>query len=207
MLSKFGRRYLSGPIGAPIARLMGRAGVLPNQLTILGLFSALTSAIFFANGNFLWGGVFLLVSGTFDVLDGELARVMKRVISWGAYLDSVTDRYSDTLVLLGLAWYYSQHDEVIYVLLAALTIAGALLVSYTKARAESIIENFTCGLMERPERIILLAIGAFAGTEWMKVFLWGLVFLVHLTAIHRIAYAYKRIKEVANEVNNEKTRR
>lgn len=198
MLDRFGRRYLSKPIGAPIARFIGRLGISPNQLTVLGFISALISAVFFANEIFFWAGVFLLISGTFDVLDGELAKVSKSVTPWGAYLDSMTDRYSDTIVLLGLAWYYTQANEVIYVLLVALAIAGALLVSYTKARAESIIDNFTCGLMERPERMILLTIGAFLEAAFpavaMKVILWCLVFLVHLTAIHRIIYTYKRIK-------------
>lgn len=192
MLSEFGRRYLSRSIGETTARLIARLGVSPNQLTILGLISALTSAISFANGRFILGGVFLLVSGTFDILDGELAKTMKRVTSWGIYLDSVIDRYSDTLVLLGLAWYYTQRKEVVYVILVILVIVGALLVSYTKARAESIVKNFSCGLMQRPERIALLAIGAFSGA--MRVVLWVLVFLVHLTAIQRIIYSYKRIK-------------
>lgn len=198
MLDRFGRMYLSRPIGAPIARFIGRLGISPNQLTVLGFISALLSAIFFANELFFWAAIFLIISGSFDVLDGELAKATGSVTPWGAYLDSMADRYSDTIVLLGLAWYYTQANEVIYVLLVTLVISGALLVSYTKARAESIIGNFTCGLMERPERIILLTIGAFLEVVFpivsMKITLWCLVFLIHLTAIHRIIYTYKRIK-------------
>ncbi len=194
MLSDFGRRYLSKPIGRPIARVMAKFGILPNQLTALGLVLSLISAILFAQGRFAAGGVFLLLSGVFDLLDGQLAKIANRVTFWGAYLDSVTDRYSDTLVFLGLAWYYTQHQEPIYVILVSLTITGALLVSYTKARAETIIKDFSSGLMERPERIILLAIGAFLGDKVMRFILWSLVLLVHFTALERVIYTHKRIR-------------
>lgn len=195
MLSDFGRRYLSKPIGRPIARIISKFGILPNQLTVLGLGSSLISAIFFAKGRFAAGGALLLLSGVFDLLDGQLAKIANRVTFWGAYLDSVTDRYSDTLVFLGLAWYYTKCQEPIYVILVTLAIAGALLVSYTKARAESIIKDFSSGLMERPERIILLTIGAFLGNKAMRFILWSLVLLVHLTALERIIYTHKRIRE------------
>jgi phosphatidylglycerophosphate synthase len=104
------------------------------------------------------------------------------------------DRYSDTIVLLGLAWYFTQLKDSLYVLLISLIIAGALLVSYTKARAESMIKNFSCGLMERPERILLLAIGAFV-PGGIKPALWILVVLIHFTAFHRVFYTWKRIRK------------
>jgi phosphatidylglycerophosphate synthase len=200
MLSEFGRRYLSTPIGRPIARFLSRAGISPNQLTVAGFAFALTSAICFGNGNFILGGILLLLSGVMDLLDGELAKERREVTDWGAYLDSVMDRYSDTIVLLGLAWYFTQAKDPLYVLLVSLVIAGALLVSYTKARAESIIGDFSCGLMERPERIILLAIGTFI-PGGMKPVLWILVLLIHFTAFHRVFYTWRKIRK---ETDSEK---
>lgn len=193
MLSEFGRRYLSGPIGRPIARCLRRCGISPNQLTIVGFVFAGISAICFANWRLSAAGIFLLLSGTMDLLDGELAKVNGKVTHWGAYLDSVMDRYSDTIVLLGLAWYFTQTKDPLYVLVTSLIIAGSLLVSYTKARAESILENFSSGLMERPERIILLSIGTFI-PGGIKPVLWILLILIHLTAIQRILYTWRRMR-------------
>ena len=167
----------------------------PNALTLIGLLISIISAAAFSRGELITGGLLILVSGLFDILDGATARANGRMTAFGGFLDSVCDRYADAVVLIGIM--YGALDGSIPTpallgiplwLWCATALVGSLLVSYTRARAEGAgVENMDIGIAERPERMILLAIGAFSGLiAWAIV---AIVILTHITIIQRILYA------------------
>ncbi len=171
----------------------------PNALTLIGLIISVVSAAAFARGELIMGGVLILVSGVFDILDGAVARANGRMTSFGGFLDSVCDRYADAVVFIGimygaLAGSISAHAllGISLWLWCAMALIGSLLVSYTRARAEGAgVENMDVGIAERPERMILLSVGAFSGLiAWAIVVI---VILTHITIIQRILYAKKHL--------------
>src|SRR5713226_5663581 len=173
-------------VADPVARLLVRARVRPNQLTVLGLGVSVVAAYAFAQGRLRVGAALLAVAGLFDFFDGSLARLANRVSAFGAFLDSVVDRYSDLVVLLGIVLFYHRAADVQGVFLTMITVIGTVMVSYTKARAQSIGLSCEIGLMERPERLIVLIAGATFNllTPAMIV----LAVLTNLTALQRILY-------------------
>lgn len=138
------------------------------------------------------GGILILVGGLLDMFDGIVARTNGKVTSFGAFLDSVLDRFSDGFVFLALAWYLGSKGDHTGVFLSLGTMLGALLISYTRARAEGLGKECKTGLMERPERIILLILGTLTG--WIVPILWLMFFLTHLTVFQRIRHVYKSMK-------------
>lgn len=163
---------------------MGSFGIKPNHITVLALLSGLASALFLIAGMVYAGAFFLILNAIFDALDGALARNEGMKTDFGGFLDSVLDRYVDVAVILA-AGIYSGH-----VILAAIAMAGALLVSYTRARAEQIIERCDVGIAERGERTIILLLGLLSGYIYHALVL--IAFLAHLTAIHRIYHVYSQ---------------
>lgn len=170
----------------PFARFLLRLHLRPNHLTILGLGASLLAALAFARGRERLAGSLLIVSGLFDFFDGSLARLSGQVTPFGAFLDSVIDRYSDLVVLLGLLLLFIRAGKSSEVLLTMAVLIGSVMVSYTKARAQSIGVDCEVGLMERPERQICLIAGALLNV--LTLVLWVLAVLVNLTAIQRILY-------------------
>ncbi len=184
MLSQY-KRFLHRPAD-PVARLLLRAHVRPNQLTVLGLGVSLGVAYAFARGHLRIGAALLVVAGLFDFFDGSLARLANRESAFGAFLDSVVDRYSDLVVLLGIVLYYERQDATAGVFFTMAALIGTIMVSYTKARAQSIGVSCEIGLMERPERIILLIAGGVFHLLFPAIVL--LAVLTNYTALHRIVY-------------------
>src|SRR5581483_7704274 len=140
-----------------LATALGRLPVTPNQVTIAGMLATFVAGALAGFGHLLAAGVVLAVSGTFDILDGALARATKRTYPYGAFLDSTTDRYSEGAVYIGIGVYYLNHPSVYgsaTVVAVFLALAGSYLVSYVRARAQSL--GFTCdsGLFARPERVV-----------------------------------------------------
>jgi soluble lytic murein transglycosylase len=170
----------------PIGRLLFRLHLRPNHLTMLGLAVSLLSAAAFIAGQLRWGGVLLILAGLFDLLDGSLARVSGQVTPFGAFLDSVIDRYSDLVVLLGIVVLFAQTPHTRGALVAMAGLVGSVMVSYTKARAESIGVQCNVGFMERPERMICLVAGALLNL--LEPALWTLAVLANLTALQRILF-------------------
>jgi CDP-diacylglycerol--glycerol-3-phosphate 3-phosphatidyltransferase len=125
----------------------------------------------------------------FDMLDGAVARVTQTVTRFGAFLDSVVDRYSDMLMLFGLLIWFAKVDRLFYVGLTGMAIIGAVMTSYTRARAESLIPLCKVGFLERAERVVMLIIGAL--TDRMAVVLWILAILTNWTAVQRTWYTHK----------------
>ncbi len=166
--------------------------IKPNHLTLIGLLVNFGAAFALAVGRWKVGGIAILVAGLLDLLDGAVARSQKRVTPFGGFLDSVIDRYSDFSIFVGLFFFYAYQGHPFLTLLASIAAMGSFLVPFTRARAETIIPSCRVGLMERPERVILLACGALF--NWMVPILWILAILTHITVIHRILYTRKKLK-------------
>ena len=181
-------------VSDPVARLLLGARVRPNQLTVLGLFASVLSAAAFAADRQVLGGCLLAVAGALDILDGALARVSGQVSPFGAFLDSVLDRYSDLLVLAGLVVLFGRRGALGEVLVTLAALVGTVMVSYTRARAESVGVECRVGLMERGERILTLILGALLGLLVPAV--WIVAVGANLTAIHRIVHTRRATRGV-----------
>jgi CDP-diacylglycerol--glycerol-3-phosphate 3-phosphatidyltransferase len=173
-------------LGDPVARALLRAHVRPNHLTMVGLGISILAACAFAQGRLRVGAVLLTLAGLFDFFDGSLARLANSVSAFGAFLDSVVDRYSDLVLLLGVVLYYHRAADTTGVFLTMGALVGTIMTSYTRARAESMGVACEVGLIERPERLILLIAGA--TFNQLTPAMIALAVLTNLTAIQRILY-------------------
>jgi len=170
----------------PVGRALFRLRLRPNHLTMCGLVVSACAGAAFVFGHVRLAGVLLMVAGLFDLFDGSLARASGQATTFGAFLDSVIDRYSDIVVMLGIVVLYARMPHARGALVAMAGLAGSVMVSYTKARAESIGVTCDVGVMERPERLICLIAGALLGL--MEPALWVLAVLANLTALQRIVF-------------------
>ena len=169
-----------------IVRTFAASGVNPNILTFIGFGINVLAAYLFAYGYFRWAGFTIILAGLFDMTDGRVARLEGRVTPFGGFYDSVMDRYSDLCLLIGLLIYYGRINRFLYVSLVALAMIGSVMVSYTRARAENVIPTCKVGFLERPERVVLIIIGALF--DRMAPVLWLIAVLANVTVIHRIVY-------------------
>jgi phosphatidylglycerophosphate synthase len=172
----------------PLAPLAKRISISPNSLTVLG-FIITVSAAAVIPFNLIAGGFLILAGGFFDMLDGIVARTNSKNTKFGALLDSTLDRYSDSFIFIAVAWYFFERNDIAGVVLTIGSLVGALLISYVRARAEGIGIECNVGIMERPERVVLLAFGCITGLLFYVILL--LFFLSHITAIQRILHVYK----------------
>jgi len=166
-----------------------RLPVTPNQITVVGTALTFAAAVLVASGQLRWGGVVLAFAGTFDILDGALARSTGRSYPYGAFLDSTLDRYSEGAMYLGLIAYFVSVGGPLQrwlVLGTAAALAGSFLVSYVRARAQSL--GFTCetGLFARPERVVVTVVGLVFGGVVLTAVVFLLAVLTNLTALQRI---------------------
>ena len=183
-----GSRWLLDKIVAALAA----TGINPNLLTFLGLLVNLSASVMFARGRFGNAAALIFLAGFLDILDGQVARRQNRVTAFGAFYDSTLDRYSDMALYMGLLIYYAVNGRASYVILAAVATAGSVMVSYARARAESLIPTCKVGFMERPERLALLIIG---GTfNRMAPVLWVIAVVSTITVIHRIVYTWQETR-------------
>lgn len=191
---------------------MARLGVTPNTLTVIGLLLSILTAMVIAQGFLVAGGLLVLFAGIFDMFDGAMARVNNTATTFGAFFDSTLDRYSESIILLGLLFYTLQRPDVhdflwpfaneqrwmitgIYI-----AVIGSLMVSYVKARAEGLGLECKTGLLARPERVVILALGLLTGTS-----IWAVIVLAifsQVTVIERIVYVWRTISQTVqtNEV-------
>lgn len=190
LMEKIGR-YLSWPIDR-LADVLAPTGIHPNVITWAALISNLVAGIFFAKGEFAAAGGMIILAGLCDLLDGPVARRQKRVSLFGAFLDSILDRYADLLLFLGLLVYYALVNRFLYAMLAGAAMAGAVMVSYAKARAESLVPTAEIGFWERPERLVLMILGAL--TNRMEIALWILAIGPNITVVHRILHTWKQTR-------------
>jgi CDP-diacylglycerol---glycerol-3-phosphate 3-phosphatidyltransferase len=174
-----------------IVSVLSRFRINPNILTFAGVVISFWAAWNFGFGEFVRGALIMILAGLFDMLDGEVARVTRSVTRFGAFYDSVIDRYSDIILLQGLMVWYAREQRLGYVVLVGVVFMGAIMTSYARARAESLIPSCKVGFMERPERVVLLIIGGL--TNRMEAVLWVLAVLGNWTVINRIYYTWKEL--------------
>jgi len=177
-----------------IVRGLALSKIHPNVLTFIGLLINIGAAVLMAMGRFRWAAVVIIGAAIFDMVDGRVARETNQVTKFGGFFDSVLDRYSDLALLIGLLVYYASINRFFYVVLTAVVMTGCVMVSYTRARAECIIPLCKVGFMERPERIVLLIIGALF--DRMAPVLWVIAVLANLTVAHRMIHTWR---ETASE--------
>jgi CDP-diacylglycerol--glycerol-3-phosphate 3-phosphatidyltransferase len=196
MLTRAIGRYLSWPVDR-IAALLAPTGIPPNVITWCALVANLSAGMLFAQGRFAAAGGVIIFAGLCDLLDGPVARLQNRVSLFGGFLDSILDRYADLMLFLGLLVYYAQVNRFRYAVLAGAAMAGSVMVSYAKARAESLVPTTEIGFWERPERLVLMILGAL--TNRIDVALWLLAIGPNITVIHRILHTWKQTRGSGNQ--------
>jgi phosphatidylglycerophosphate synthase len=167
----------------------------PNVLTFVGMLINILAAWALAFGKFVTAGAIMVVANIFDYIDGKVAHELDAVSAFGGFWDSVIDRFSDLALFIGLIYLYSSLHRTDYVVITALAMMFAIMTSYTRARAESLIKKCKVGFMERPERIVLFMIGAF--TNRMAAVLWVILVLSVFTVADRIIYTYRELRAIA----------
>jgi len=171
---------------------LAATGITPNMFTFLGLAVNSWAAAMFAMGRFRQAAAVLFLAGFLDMADGQVARRVGRVTAFGGFLDSTLDRYSDLALYMGLVVYYTLIGRSFYMMLAAVAMASSFMVSYSRARAESVIPSCKVGFLERPERLVLLIMGG-AFNRIAQV-LWVIATLSSLTVIHRVVYTWQELR-------------
>ncbi len=186
-------RSLLSPIVDAIARVLVRLGFSPSGLTVIGVLVAAVAAALIAQGMLAVGGVVVLIAGVFDMFDGAVARMTDRATKFGAFFDSVMDRVSEAIVLLGLLWFYLEDGEQLGAVLVYVAIVGSTMVSYARARAEGLGIECKGGLMQRPERVASLGVGIVVGQWWEPAVLIVLGVIAVLTVVTTV----QRVVETA----------
>jgi len=144
----------------PVVNFFIAREINPNLFTTIGFIVSLGSAYFFGIGSLTLAGILVLLSGTFDIIDGKVARATNRVTKFGALYDSTLDRYAEVIMFFGLAYYFVSLDYLWRSVAVSIALGGSLMVSYVRARAEGLGFDCKVGIMQRPERIVLIGFGA-----------------------------------------------
>jgi CDP-diacylglycerol--glycerol-3-phosphate 3-phosphatidyltransferase len=193
----------AGKVIRMIVRALSLSRVNPNVLTFLGLVINVVAAVFLAVGHFRSAGLIIIFAGLFDMVDGRVARETNQVTRFGAFFDSVLDRYSDLALLIGLLVYYGTINRPFYVVLTAVVMMASVLISYVRTRAENIIPTCKVGFLERPERVVLFIIGTLF--DRMAPVLWVTAVLGNITVIHRMIFTYQEAKRLEHAQLRAKT--
>jgi CDP-diacylglycerol---glycerol-3-phosphate 3-phosphatidyltransferase len=198
----------AGRIISAMVRGLARRRINPNVLTVTGVSINVLCGLMFGLGDFFWAGVVLIVANLFDMLDGQVARLTGQVTRFGGFLDSTLDRISDMAAFVGLMLFYARDTEfhsTLNVLLAGLAMVGSVLVSYASARAESLIPKCDVGFLRRPERVVLLIIGALSThpssdsvfANRMPAVLWILAVGSFWTFAYRVYHTWSELNRIA----------
>src|SRR5216110_1206537 len=169
----------------------------PNTLTLIGVLINVAAAFALGYQHFVWAGVIMIIANIFDFIDGKVAHELQLQSQFGAFWDSTLDRFSDLALLTGLIFLYSKLGRSDYVMVAALTLIFSIMTSYARARAESLVEKCKVGFMERPERIVLVILGA--GTNRMAAVLWVILTLSIVAVADRIILTYRELRTTGRE--------
>ena len=198
-----------------MVRGLASAGIPPNVLTATGVIINIGCAALFGVGEFFWAGVVMIVANLFDMLDGNVARLTGNATKYGSFLDSSLDRLSDMAAFLGIIIFYSRslpQHSVPNVILAGIGMIASVMVSYTTARSEALGVKANVGFLQRPERIVLLIIGALSTWDWNSDFflfnrmpqvLWVLAVGSLWTMIQRMLFIRKEFFRMAREESGE----
>lgn len=187
------RSFSAEYIESPIASIFHSLGISPNMITICGLLISIAASYLIYQGYFLVAGILILTSGVMDMIDGALARKYDNVSTYGAFLDSVTDRISEAALLFGILLFYLDTSGIYSteIKLLFLALAGSMMVSYLRARGESLGIDCKVGLMTRPERVILISMGLILNQ--ISLILLIIASLSALTTIQRFFYITRRL--------------
>jgi CDP-diacylglycerol--glycerol-3-phosphate 3-phosphatidyltransferase len=193
-----------------MVRTLASAGVHPNILTTIGVLINSLCGMLFGFGEFFWAGIVLIVANLFDMLDGNVARLTGNVTKFGTFLDSSLDRLSDMVAFLGIMIFYagnSPQHSILNVFLAGVGMMASVMVSYTTARSESLGVRANVGFLQRPERVVLLIIGALSTWDWnsqnffanrMPQVLWVLAIGSVWTLVHRMYFIWREFQKIEN---------
>lgn len=191
-----------------MVRGLASAGVHPNILTTIGVTINVGCGVLFGFGEFFWAGIVLIVANLFDMLDGNVARLTGNVTKFGSFLDSSLDRLSDMVAFFGIMMFYASNvpqHSALNVFLAGVGMIGSVMVSYTTARSEGLGVKANVGFLQRPERIVLLIIGALSTWDWNSDFflfnkmpqvLWVLAIGSIWTMVHRMYFIWKEFRKL-----------
>lgn len=177
-----------------IVRGLSLSRIHPNVLTFIGLLINIYAAVLLASGKFFYAGLVIIGAGLFDMVDGRVARETHRVTRFGAFFDSVIDRYSDLALLMGLLVYYANINRNFYVVLTGIVMTVSIMISYTRSRSENVIPLCKVGFLERPERVVLLIIGALF--DKMAPVLWVITVIGNITVAHRMLHTWDVTKQM-----------
>lgn len=200
----------------PLLDVFVRTGLSPNVITTIGFVITMGAGLAYFLGSLQWGGFLVLLGGLFDVIDGYVARQTERVTRFGSFYDSTLDRISEVMVFLGIFSLYNGTEPNIgepwMVYVVALALAGSLLVSYTRARAEGMGIECRVGLMQRAERVLLLGIATLFFATWraglvLTLVMIAMAVLTNLTLIYRIYWVYQQTRVPAAPVQPAAARR
>ncbi len=182
---------------APLVRLLTRLGVSPNLLTLAGVLITGIAAAAFLLQMPRTGGVLVLLGGLCDAIDGSLARNAGRATRFGALLDSSVDRYSEFLMLFGIGGFFFLSRDTLSAAATFLALCGSFMVSYTRARAESLGLEAKVGVMQRPERIVFLGLGALLHPVALSLAVWLVAVFANITALQRLRFAFRQDSALA----------
>ena len=171
-------------VSEPIAGFFNRLGLMPNTMTLLGVAGNIVGAVLLAQGNMLWGGILILIMGPIDGLDGTMARLRGMAGNFGAFVDSVSDRYSELIIFGGLIFYYAQKGDMLSTVAVYAAAAGSVLVSYIRSRGQSLGWDTKVGILTRMERYLVLAPALILNVPMVGI--WIIAILANLTALQRI---------------------
>ncbi len=202
IIGEVSQRILNGMV-----RQLARLNPNPNLLSLIGLGINILAALLYGYGQFFYAGLVMIFANIFDMLDGRVARLTGRVTKFGAFLDSSLDRLSDMVVFLGIIIFYSRdtlYHSTLYAALTGAALIGSVMVSYTSARAESLIPKCDVGFLRRPERVVLLILGSL--TVWpesshpllnkMPATIWLMAVLSYWTFLQRLYHTWRQIREM-----------
>jgi CDP-diacylglycerol--glycerol-3-phosphate 3-phosphatidyltransferase len=177
---------------APLVRLLTKWGVSPNSLTLTGVIITFFATIAFFMQSPRLGGFLVLLGGLCDAIDGSLARNAGKATRFGALLDSSVDRYAEFVMLFGIGGYFLMVEDYVNSAVTFLALCGSFMVSYTRARAESLGLTAKVGVMQRPERIVFLGVGALIHPAALAVAIWMVAIFANFTALQRLRFAFKQ---------------
>jgi len=177
---------------SPLINLFTKWGLSPNAFTVAGVIITALAAMAFIAGYIRFGGALVLIGGLCDTFDGSIARSTGKASRFGAFFDSVIDRYSEFVMFLGIAGHFVLIEDFLTSIVVFFALCGSVMVSYCRARAESLGFEAAVGILQRPERIVLIGFAAMIHVAALKIVIWLIAILANLTALQRIRNAYKQ---------------
>ena len=187
----------------PAIEFIVRFNVHPNHFTILGLFISIIGALFYAKHDIRLGGLFILLGGICDIIDGKVARKTGLSSKFGALFDSSLDRWAELFMFLGVAIFFVQSNHTITSIMVVLALGGSMMVSYVRARAEGLGFEGKVGIMQRPERIVYIGASSLIHPIALEIVVWMIAILANFTAIQRMYHVWIQERELNNSEKTE----